>query len=250
MYNKKTSVLLLISIVFLLGFFLYNREWKINYTPTVYEKELIIYFKEIALQSEFGDNPQKVIKWKEPMILFVVKEEEFKSQMSAIKKTINEINRLATDGFKIVLTNNLLESNSILYLCSKEKVAELNPDFYKMLNDVINREISGFAYSEFGTKNCVIDKSLIFINSEDPIDIQESTILEEITQSLGLGFDSNAYSNSIFYQKKYEQEVKIKEYSELDKDIIRLLYHPKMKPSLDSTELENVIKKILKSEKD
>ena len=57
-----------------------------------------------------------------------------------LKKTINKINQLATDGFKIILTDNILKSNSILYLCSKEKIAKLNPDFYRILNDIANNE--------------------------------------------------------------------------------------------------------------
>jgi len=248
--NRKTSILFLISIVFLLGFFLLIRKWKINYTPTVYEKELIIYFKEIALQSEYDNNPEKVIKWKEPMMLFVKKEEEFNSQMIAIKKAIDEINKLVTDGFRIILTDDYTESNSVLYLCSKERVAELDQHFYEMLTKDINYNISGLAYSEFVTKTHIIDKSLIFINSEYPFDIQESTIIEEITQSLGLAFDSKKYENSVFYKDKSEQGVRAKEYSQLDRDIIRLLYHPKMKPGLNSIEVNRIIKKILKSEKD
>jgi hypothetical protein len=71
----------------------------------------------------------------------------------------------------------------------------------------------------------MIDKSLIFINSEETFDTQESTIREEITQSLGLAFDSKKYSNSIFYKDKAKRGIKIKEYSQLDRDILRLLYH-------------------------
>lgn len=248
-YWKKV-VTLIIFIIILSGLFLNPWDREVNYTPTSYEKELINYFKEIALKSEYDGNPEKVIKWEEPMTLFVLKKEEFKDQMSVIKETINEINRLSTDGFKIILCDNPSKSNAILYLCSKDKVAELNPDFYKMLIDGIENEISGLAYSEFSTKTFVIDMSLIFINTNEPIDVQESTILEEIIQSLGLAFDSEMYPNSIFYQKKYEQEIEIKEYSEMDKDIIRLLYHPKMKPGIDSIKVERVIKRILKSEKD
>ena len=114
----------------------------------------------------------------------------------------------------------------------------------------IDYDISGLAYSEFVMETHVIDKALIFVNPEDAIDVQESTILEEITQSLGLAFDSKTYPNSIFYKDKNKLEVRIKEYSELDRDIVRLLYHPKMKAGLDSIELEKVIKKILMSEKD
>ena len=250
MYYWKKNVIILISIVFLLGLFLYLREREINYTPTAYEKKLIEYFKEIALQSEYDDNPQKVIKWKEPMVLYVIKEEEFKPQMLSLKSAIDEINRLATDGFKIILTKDLSKSNSVLYLCDKERVAELNPSFYRMFTDGIDYEISGMAYSEFNNETFIIDRSLIFINSEETIDMQESTILEEITQSLGLAFDSEMYPNSVFYKNKSERKTLIEEYSVMDKDIVRLLYHPEMKLGSNSTEVEKIIKKILKSEKD
>lgn len=248
MYKKKNIISIFILLVFFLIFFKYINGIKEHYIPSEYEKELISYFKEIALQSEYDNNPQRVIKWKEPMVLFVIKEEEFKPQMSVINKTIDRINELATDGFEIILTDTFSESNSVLYLCNKEKVAELDQYFHKMLTDDIDYDISGLAYSEFITETHIIDKSLIFINSEYSFDTQESTILEEITQSLGLAFDSKMYPNSIFYKNKTEQEVRVNEYSQLDRDIIRLLYHPKMKPGFTSTELEKVIKKILQSE--
>lgn len=250
MFNWKYITIVFGSIVVLIGIVLFFKKEVVDYVPTTYEKELINYFKEIALQSEYDDNPERTIKWGHPMILFVFKEQEFRPQISAIKKTVDEINQLATDGFKIILTDNISNSNSVLYLCDKEKIAELDEHFYEMLTRGIDYDISGLAYSEFIMKTHVIDKTLIFINSEDAIDIQESTILEEITQSLGLAFDSKTYSNSIFYKDKNKLEVRIKEYSELDRDIVRLLYHPKMKAGLDSIELEKVIKKILKSEKD
>ena len=123
MYKRKVVILTLIVLFFLIVLFCYIRKIKEVYTPTIYEKELIDYFKEITLQSEYDYNPQKVIKWREPMMLYVKKDKEFKPQMSIIKKTINEINRLATDGFKIILTEELSKSNAILYLCNKEKVS-------------------------------------------------------------------------------------------------------------------------------
>jgi len=247
-YHWKTLTVTSISIIILLGGFTYFRKREISYNTTAYEKELITYFKEIALQSEYDGNPERVIKWRAPMLLFVVKLKELKPQMAAIEKTIDKINRLATDGFRIVLTNNLLKSNAVLYLCKKEQVAELDRKFHEMLSDGIDYDISGLAYSEFVTQTHIIDKSLIFINSDEHLDIQESTILEEITQSLGLAYDSKMYSNSIFYKDKPNQDVRVNEYPELDRDIIRLLYHPKMEPGFDSIELERVIKEILKYE--
>ncbi len=248
MLNRiKTAVISVLIIS--LGLFLYFLKIENNYTLTTYEKELISYFKEIALKSEYNDNPQNVIKWVEPMVLFVKKEEECKPQMLAIKKTINKINQLATDGFNITLTNDFSKSNSVLFLCDKNMLAKLAPYFYEIVTDGIDYDISGYAYSEFVTKTHIIDKALIFVSTEYSLDTQESTIIEEITQSLGLAFDSEKYANSIFYQNKSEQKVRVKDYSELDEDIIRLLYHPKMKPRFNSTELEKVITEILKSEK-
>ena len=206
------------------------------------------YFKEIALQSEHGDNPEKVVKWKEPIFLYIMKEKEFKSQMSAIKRTINEINQLATDGFKIEITDNLTNSNTILYLCEKERVKELNQEFYEKFNG-FDYDIAGYVNAKTLPKTYEINNAKIFISTENAIDVQESTILEEITQSLGLYFDSKKYETSVFYEDKYKLEEEIKQYSQLDKDIIRLLYHPKMKSGLDASEVDNVIKRILKSEK-
>lgn len=134
------------------------------------------------------------------------------------KSTINEINQLATDGFKIEITDNLTISNIILYLCNKERVKELNPEFYKKISD-LNYDIAGYVSEEALPKTYEINKAEIFISTENSIDIQESTILEEITQSLGLTFDSKKYETSVFYEDKYELE-EIKQYSQLDKDII------------------------------
>lgn len=248
--HKWSFFIAIIILVVASLFFYYVREaGKVSYTPTAYEKELMDYFKEIALQAEYYDNSQKTIKWEKPMSLYIVKEKELKSQMSVIEKAINKINDLATDGFKIKLTKNLSNSNAILYLCEKERVAELAPQFYEILTDGIDYEISGYAYSEYDTSTHVIDKALIFVSTEEPFNVQESTILEELTQSLGLAFDSEKYVHSIFYKYKSEEEIRTNEYSQLDQDIVRLLYHPNMESGLDSTEVIKVVKKIFKSEK-
>ncbi|MBS9464395.1 DUF2927 domain-containing protein [Flagellimonas sp. 389] len=249
LHRRSFFVAIVVLVIAPLLFYYVREARKVSYTPTAYEKELIDYFKEIALQSEYYDNSQKTIKWEKPMSLYVVKEKELKSQMSVIKKAINKINDLATDGFKIKLTNNLSNSNAVLYLCKKARVAELAPQFYEILTDGIDYEISGYAYSQYATDTHIINKALIFVSTEEAFNVQESTILEELAQSLGLAFDSKKYANSIFYKNKSEQEIRTSEYSRLDRDLIRLLYHPKMEPGLDSTGLNKALKKILKSEK-
>ena len=53
---------------------------------------------------------------------------------------------------------------------------------------------------------------------------QKHLLREELTQSLGLGNDSPQYIESIF-QSAWTTTTS---YSMLDKDVIRLLYHPEM----------------------
>lgn len=236
---------------FLVALFIFNKCIRDNYVPNKYERELLDYFKEVALKSEFDDNPQRVIKWKNHMTLYVFNYEEYPKQMEIVKKTINQINKLATDGFSITLNKEIYHANAIFYMCKKDEVSRHNPDFYKMFNDgIIDDDFSGLAYIEFNWKDYTINKALIYVDIDDHIDIQESAIVEELTQSIGLPNDTNKYPNSIFYNDKSEKGIITKEYSKMDTDIIRLLYHPKMKPGLNSKQAENVIKKILKSEKD
>jgi len=68
---------------------------------------------------------------------------------------------------------------------------------------------------------------------------------EELTQSLGLGQDSEKYLNSIFQINWTTTS----SYSQIDKDIIRLLYHPNMKVGLNENEVDVLLRSILINEK-
>ena len=72
--------------------------------------------------------------------------------------------------------------------------------------------------------------------------------MEELTQSIGLPADSKNKADSIFYEDQLIDNNIIKEYSQLDIDIIRLLYHAKMQSGLNSFQASNMFKRILKIE--
>ena len=74
---------------------------------------------------------------------------------------------------------------------------------------------------------------------------QRHLLREELTQSLGLAKDSFKYPNSIF-QSSWTQTLN---YMEIDKDVIRLLYHPNMSTGLNALAVEDVLSNILLSEK-
>ena len=73
------------------------------------------------------------------------------------------------------------------------------------------------------TNNDLIEMSLIFIDTKRTWDDnQRKDILrEELTQALGFGQDSYLYPNSVFYQGPTE----ITQYSDIDKEIIKLHYN-------------------------
>ncbi len=219
-----------------------------EYIPTDYEINLIDYFKEIALKSEYFDNPEKITKWIKPMSLFIYKEAAMNVQMTTIHSTIENINNIASDGFRVEVTNDHKKANAFLYLCEKGKVKEVAPKFYKLLNDSINYEYSGFSYVEFKWTNFVITKALMFVDSESSIEEQKHAIIEELTQSIGLSNDSDKYPDSIFFEADSIQNSGDYQYSKMDVALINFLYNPKMKPGYKDRTAELVIKKILKDE--
>ena len=88
--------------------------------------------------------------------------------------------------------------------------------------------------------NFMISNLGIFINLLG----QKHLLREKLTQSLGLARDSHLYDYSIFQQSW----TTVTQYSQMDKDIIRLLYHPEMEVGLDKTQVEDLLVQILKKE--
>lgn len=249
--KKIWIILLLLAVITSLLFWFYKSgvfKAEEEYIPTDYEQELIDYFNEIALKSEYFDSPEKVTKWRKTMALFVYKEGKQKEQMGIIHNTIQSINSISSDGFKIKIVDDFKDANAFMYLCKKEKVKDLAPKFYNILNDSINYDYSGFSYVEFKWTNFVIDKALMFINIDSPIEKQKHAIIEELTQSIGLSNDSDKYPESIFYDNEDIQNTNDFQYSKMDIALINFLYNPKMKPGFNNMTAELVIKKILKDE--
>ena len=74
---------------------------------------------------------------------------------------------------------------------------------------------------------------------------QKHLLREELTQSLGLAKDSPLYPESIFQQSF---STKTTEYAQMDKNLIRLLYHPDMEIGLNRIQVDSNLREILKTE--
>jgi hypothetical protein len=220
--NKR--IFLSLSLIALVTIVFFNLRNAKKYELNQYDKEILNYFKEIALKSEYGQYEECVVKWTGPMKLYIHQCADYEQQTRYIIEVVDKINGITKNNFNLQIVENREESNSIIYLCDQDSTEKLE----KGLFDDVNEDFSGFSMVWYD--NYQIYKSRIFININYSLEWQKSTILEEITQSIGLMNDSNQYSKSIFYESQDENKIPNMEYSSLDSTLIKLLYDPQMKP--------------------
>jgi hypothetical protein len=186
-----------------------------------------IYFNEICIGSEFDFVLPLTHKFTKPGKLYVVKESSYTEQMKFVTEVLKEFNKLTTDGFNITLTSDSASANMYLFFGSIKNLKKI-PRFAKVQVD------DGFFgyFDSRHTGNRITD-AFIFVNTNKTLSGQKAAILEEIVQSVGFFRDSDFYNNSIFYQYKYLLDMKTDTFSYQDREIIKLLYSPKMKVGLN-----------------
>ncbi|WP_276373250.1 DUF2927 domain-containing protein [Chryseolinea sp. H1M3-3] len=208
---------------------------------TAYDEQVIQYFQEIALGFEYGGATEVTRKWVTDMKIFVGgnKTPELMNELQAI---INEINSLANDGFKISIVTDTLQSNYYVFLGAGATYAERFPSLATLVAD------NWGLFSVYWDATEQIYRGHMYVDIERANPAEEKHLLrEELTQSLGLAKDSNSdlYLNSIF-QAKWTTTTA---YDEIDKDLIRLLYHPDMQIGLNREQVEELLREVLLSEK-
>jgi hypothetical protein len=206
---------------------------------TVYDESLIEYFNEVALGFEFGGASEVTRKWTTDMRIFVGGNNH-PDLVAELQNILGEINTLATDGFSVSVVTDTLESNFYIFLGS-------GTDYSKRFPSLANLVLSnwGLFNISFDPSN-QINGGTMYVDTDRANSFEEKHLLrEELTQSLGLGRDSHRYPSSIFQANWTETT----QYSDMDKDLIRLLYHPLMKIGLDRAQCAELLRKIILSEK-
>jgi hypothetical protein len=202
-----------------------------------YQKNVIAYFNEVALGYEYGTATKVTRKWNRTMKVFLdgsIKTEH----ILELEKIVSEINTLMTDNFQVEIVHNKAASNLHLYIGTAEEFASLYP------SDATLAKSNSGIYRVFWNRKNEIFNGYVFIRNTTTMEEQRHAIREELTQSLGLGQDSPLYEESIF-QLRYTLPT---EYAPIDKDLIRLLYHPRITTGLTAEEVEIILADILLSE--
>jgi len=169
------------------------------------------YFKEICLNSENGESFKDASKWDKDVKIYVHGYcPDY--MMTELDDIVSELNDLI-DPINIEVVSNKSEANTFLFLGS-------DGGFQQEYPIVGGRDLSRTG-GYFLVKS---NKAYLYVNmvrTGNDTQAQRSILREELTQSLGLYNDSWKYPNSIFYQGGND----VTEYSDLDKEIIQMLYN-------------------------
>ncbi len=231
----------LLSTFFLLALLAGCKSPEVIQPPLTYEDRVVSYFKNVALGFENGNASQITRKWLSPMRIYVAGDTSNQELMADIDYTIEQINSLASDGFFVERVADSANSNTYLMLGSRELFIYFFPDAEEDLNGNLGLFNVWWNFD-------IINRARIFVDTRRTNRReQRSLILEEITQSLGLGRDSPQYPESIFYETSSNGGF-AQDFSDLDRDIIRLLYHPEMEIGLNSSGVEPILRRILAEE--
>ncbi len=200
------------------------------YIENLAVEDVIKYFKEVSLDSEFvnSGNPKVVQKWVEPITycLFGEPTEEDENIINSFCEQINQIH-----GFPGITQVSKDEfANLEIFFCDEnEMIDRLGDNFYGMDGGVT------FWYEE----NEIYSATICCRTDLDQI-LRNSVIQEEIYNGLGPLQDTVLREDSLIYQE-FSQPQKM---TEIDLLILKLLYHPNIKCGMNDVECEKVIRSL------
>ncbi|NER19115.1 DUF2927 domain-containing protein [Spongiivirga citrea] len=202
---------------------------------TTYELSVVDYFKDVALGFEFGNASEITRKWTGDMNVFV-KGAQDANLLAELERIKNELNQLATDNFEMNIVDSEAGANYIIFFGNSADYVNL----YPLQSNLVDSNWGLF--SIFWNGNQQLNGGHMYIDIERANEQEQKHLLrEELTQSLGLAKDSPEYDDSIFQQ----EWTRTNEYAQIDRDIIKLLYHPEVSTGLNAIQVDSVLKSIL-----
>lgn len=174
--------------------------------------EINSYYQEISSKSEYGIKKEKC-KFLKDVKIFVQGNPDDTMNFE-LNKIISELDTII-EKIKFSVTDNKDSANIFIYFGTKDEYSKINKTASPYLENNYGLFLSHHLNGE-------IKKSYIFIDMErtSKNNVRKHLLREELTQSLGLGNDSNKYPDSIFYQDWST----VTSYSKLDIEIIKQHY--------------------------
>ena len=204
------------------------------------ESEIIGFFNVIALGFKYSEADPLTRKWTTPIQVYIHGDpsQELLDEFDAI---VAEIEGLATDGLDISIVTNESTANYHLYFTGHDVFAEEFP----VVASLVEEDWGLYVVDWNNDEDIFWGAMYVDVVRNTDLTLQRHWLREEFTQSLGLGNDSELYPNSIFRQSWSNSTA----FTDLDRDLIRLLYHPNMTSGLNESEATQVLGDILFQER-
>lgn len=231
---KKISCLLLLAIGISCG----NKNADFIRIDS-YDLEVINYFEEVALGFSGSTTTKITRKWKEPMIVYM-NPKASSSLQQELKKVVSEINTLATDGFEIEITEDSLLSNFDILIGTAKEYYKIYPS-----QGDTTSTFAGNYFIYWHNKSDLFYGNMFIDQSQRNSAYHNFLLRRLLTGAIGLTNQSYEYPESVFNQ---EWRV-VNKYQRIDRDLIRLLYHPDMNTGWSGEVLRNKLLTILIKEK-
>ena len=198
------------------------------YIPGLSVEDVIRYFGEVCLDAEFvnAGDPKVVQKWVSP-IRYRLQGDYTAEDLAVLEGFVLWLN--GVEGFPGLYRVEEGPWDLGIHFCGYEEMLSLMGDQFAGTDGCVTFWYNG--------SNEIYDATICYVSTLDQ-HIRNSVILEEIYNGLGPIQDTELRPDSIIFSGYSEPQA----LTEIDELILRLLYHPDMRPGMTPEECEAVIR--------
>ena len=175
--------------------------------------DVLGYFNEVALKSEYGEDPGVLCRW-EDKIVYEIKGDATEEDITLIEDLAARLNSI--EGFPgIRRASGLARANLVISFTDRDDIA--------VSFEAADENCAGMAEYTWDANTGKIFEGRAAIDKE-LTDERKSTICEEFLQSLGPANDSYKYITSVFYQGFCTAQTP----ADVDWAVMEMIYSPRL----------------------
>lgn len=200
------------------------------YLPGVPVEDVLTYFNEVCLNAEYvnSGDPSFLQRWNAP-ISYVLLGDYTPEDAETVADLAGWLN--TQFGFPgMYQTDDAASANLAIHFCDPEEIVDRMGDNFHNADGAVT----------FWYLDNVIYDAIICIRSDVDQRLRNSVILEEIYNGLGPIQDTALRPDSIIYSEFSTPQA----LTEMDKLILKLLYHPDLSCGMSAAECEAVIRQL------
>lgn len=200
------------------------------YIPELSVEDVITYFNEVCLDSEFttSGDPSVVQKWDCP-IYYTLDGDYTDTDIAVLNGFVDWLNTI--EGFPGIFQSTGPHLTTLrIHFCTRQEMVDIMGSNFTNMDGGVT-----YWYEE----NAIYDATICYRKDIDQF-TRNSVILEEIYNGLGPIQDTLLRPDSIIYQNFSEPQ----ELTAVDELILRLLYHPSIRPGMNEEECAQIIRQL------